>query len=429
MSEDRTNCGQDTRNRNSRLTDGGPSDGQRMFQPLADAVILDLTRLLPGAYCTRLLAEYGAEVVKIEEPTHGDYAREIPPYDRGWSYRHTMDNFDKLSVCLDLKADDGVDIFRDLVVEADVLVENFRPGVMDRLGIDYETVSSWNETIVYCSISGYGQTGPYRDLPGHDLNYLSVAGIVALTGQSEGPPAVPGGMFADVSAGVHGALGVLAGVLERERTGYGEYVDISMTDVSLAPLLPHLAVSLGAGEPPRRGAGRYLGSPCYDVYETGDGAYLSIAAMEPKFWERLCDAIDRPDLIPLHPTDDRAERDTVREALETAFANRSRDEWLSRLREADVPVAPVNEVDEVIANEQIQARDMITDVPHPEGGTIKTTGHPINYGNELQPPDEPAPAIGEHTTQILGELGYTKQQVADLAADGVIAGVDTREGE
>lgn len=392
-----------------------------MFEPLANVVVLDLTRLLPGAYCTRVLGEYGAEVVKIEEPTDGDYARQIPPFNRGWSQRHAMDNFDKLSVGLDLKADEGVDVFEDLVQSADVVVENFRPGVMARLGIDYETLSSWNDSVVYCSITGYGQTGPYRDLPGHDLNYLGVAGIVGLTGRGGGPPAIPGGMVADASAGVHAALGVLAALLERARTGSGEYVDVSMTDVSMAPMLPYLAQYLSTGDPPRRGRGRYLGSPCYDVYEASDGAYLSVGALEPKFWENLCDAIDRSDLVSSHLADDPEERNRVREALESVFARRPREEWLDDLHAADVPAAPVNAVEEVVRDSHVQERGMIVDVPHPEGGSVETTGHPLTYGSELRPPGAPAPALGEHTSQLLGDFGYDETELAELHRRGVIA--------
>lgn len=394
------------------------------FEPLSDTVVLDLTRLLPGAYCTRLLCEYGAEVVKIEEPTDGDYARNVPPFNRGSSQRHVMDNFDKLSVGLDLKSDAGVSVFKDLIQSADVVVENFRPGVTARLGVDYDTVSSWNENIVYCSITGYGQTGPYRHLPGHDINYTGVAGLVGLTGRGDGPPTVPGGMIADVSAGVHAALGVLAALLEHARTDAGEYVDVSMTDVSMAYVLPYLAQYFATEDPPTRGRGRYLGSPCYDVYEAGDGAYLSLGALEPKFWKNLCEAIDCPDLVPLHLTDDPEEQNHVRRTLESVFARRSRESWLEDLHAADVPVAPVNTVEDVASDPQIKEREMITEVPHPAGGGSETTGHPINYGSDLRPPNAPAPALGEHTSQLLEELGYEEEELAELHRRDIIVDPD-----
>jgi len=391
-----------------------------MFRPLNDAVVLDLTRLLPGAYCTRLLSEYGAEVVKIERPDGGDYVRDIPPEYNGWSYRHMMDNFDKLSVALDLKEADGLTVFKTMVREADVIVENFRPAVTSRLGIDYDSVSSLKDDIVYVSISGFGQTGPYRDLPGHDINYLSVAGILGLTGEATGPPTIPGGMFADASAGVHAALGTLAALLERERTEQGEYVDVSMTDVSLAPMLPYLAQYLGTGKSPKRGQGRYLGSACYNVYEASDGAYLSIGALESKFWERLCQAIDRPDLTDSHLLSDSAERMRVREELASTFATRKREDWLEVLHEANVPATPVNDVDDIPEDEHIQARDMFQIVPHPEHGSVRAIGHPMKFGSTLRDPENPAPALGEHTNQVLKHFGYDEETIDELHRKGVV---------
>lgn len=361
--------------------------------------VLDLTRLLPGPYATQLLADLGAEVVKIEAPETGDYARQMPPRtDDGTGAIFAAVNRGKQSVVLDLKTDDDTAAFYRLLEDTDVVIEGFRPGVADRLGVDYETVREHAPGIVYCSLTGYGQDGPYSDRAGHDLNYVGLSGLLEMTrADPESPPQIPGYPIADMAGGLSAAFGIVSGLLSRELgNGTGTYLDVSMTD---AVVSFSQAVSLPAllGDEPRPGESLLTGGlPWYDVYESADGAHVTIAALEKRFWVAFCEAIDRPDLESVHGTADSAERDALRAELESIFADRTRAEWAG-IAGPDVPVEPVLSPTEALEHPQIDARGMVR---RPRAGTeYPAIVSPITADESTG--REGVPDHGEHTDAVL----------------------------
>jgi len=339
--------------------------------------VLDLTRLLPGAYCTLLLADMGAEVVKVEEPGSGDYMRWTPPLVDGQSALFDALNRDKKSVALDLKTPAGRDTLLRLVETADVLVEGNRPGVMERLGLGWNVLHERNPRLVMCSITGYGQDGPFASRAGHDLNYMAIAGALGLNGPRDGPPVPLSVQVADVGGGgVQGAVAILGALVGVQRGGEGRHVDISMTDGAVSWLALVFAAR-AAGERVARGDQRLGGRfACYRVYECKDGRFYSVGALEPKFWAALCDAIGRPDLVERQYAED---METQRE-VERTFATRTRDEWEGVLSRVDACCEPVLELDEVASHPQIAAR-----------GVLARTGR--------------GPRLGEHTEEILKGVG------------------------
>lgn len=385
------------------------------FTPLNDIRILDLTRLLPGPYGTQLLADLGATVIKIEEPETGDYLRELTTDQgvgpRGMSYFFEYVNAGKQSVGIDLKTEAGRDVFYRLVEEADVVVESFRPGVVDRLGVDYDTVAEFNEGLVYCSVSGYGQNGPYRDRSGHDINYLAVSGILGLTGSADGPPVVPGTLIADLAAGAFLAISVLGALVD----GTGEFIDVSMTDVATTWTLPYMHEYFATESAPTRGTTPHQKHPSYNVYATKNSGYIAIGCLEREFWANLCRAIDREAYIEDHLTNDEDRRDEIRSDLEAVFRERSREAWVEYLTDQGVPVAPVNELSEVADDAQIAARDVVV------GEELSRFRFPTVFGGDFAIADEQAPLLGEDTASILRGVGMSRERIDSLAADGIIA--------
>jgi crotonobetainyl-CoA:carnitine CoA-transferase CaiB-like acyl-CoA transferase len=381
--------------------------------------VLDLSLQLPGPFCTMMMADYGADVVKIDEPSprvRNPFAAEEPgtgPLDRYL-------NRGKRSVTINLKAEEGKAIFLRLAVAADVVVEGFRPGVVRRLGIDYDAVSAVNPGVVYCSISGYGQYGPMRDVPGHDVNYLSYAGVLGLCGGKDGDPTLLPVQVGDVFGGSMMALsGILMALLARQRTGRGRSVDVSMTDGAMASLAISASAWLGGGMPQERGVLPLTGMfPCYEVYRCADGGYLSIGALEPWFWKALTSALGREDLAGLqYATGDEGEG--VKEELRSLFRVFPRDEWVKRLAGIDACVSPVLSLPEAFGHPNAAARRMVVDVESPLGGTDRQPGVPIKMDGVPESPRR-APRLGEHDDEILAGLGYTDERIADLRAKGVI---------
>lgn len=357
------------------------------MRPLDGLVVLDLTRLLPGAAATMQLANFGAQVIKIEEPKHGDYARTIPPYLEGEGAVFHMINRGKKSVALDLKSDTGRAALLKLAETADVLVESFRPGAMARLRLGYETLRARNPRLIYVSITGYGQHGPLADLAGHDINYLALGGALDLNGASGGPPTIPGIQIADLAGGAMQAVtGVLLALAARARTGRGQAVDVSMVD-GVAWLLPVvLGLYAATGEPPARGGGLLTGRyACYRVYEAADGRWIAVGALEPKFWQALCRALECEQFIP----DQFAEgprREEIIAGLARIFRMHTAEDWFERLRPADACVTPVRNVAEVAAHFGLSRGDSViaprlSDTPGRLGG--------------------PPPRLGEHTRAVL----------------------------
>lgn len=390
-------------------------------QPLRGVRILDLTRLLPGPYATQLLGDLGAEVVKIEEPTVGDYYRDVEPRIDADSWIFAMLNRNKKSVALDLKDDRGVAAFFELVESADAVIEGFRPGVVERLGIDAETVREHNDSIVYCSLTGYGQTGPYEQRPGHDLNFVGIGGLLDMTGRSDGAPVIPGLPVADFAGGMATALSVMFGLFQSATTGEGSYYDLAMTDVVVSWMTLYAPFVFDeAAEPPERGgtleAGKY---PCYGVYETADGEHVTLAAMEYKFWEAVCrelglERFENPD--DHFPEGDRA--DEVRAALAERFAERTRTEWLDRIDPTEIPVAPVNDASEVWTDPQIDHRGMVTTMPT-DDGPMPAVDTPIRPAGCEATVRSGHPERGEHSRDLLAELSLTEDELEALFADGV----------
>lgn len=383
--------------------------------------VLDLTRLLPGAFCTQLLADYGADVLKIEQPGEGDYNRQFAPINKKESGSFLLLNRNKRSLTLNLKATEGRDIFIRLVREADVLVEGFRPGVMKRLGLDYEALRQHNHRLVYCSISGYGQDGPMAKASGHDLNYMAMTGALQLFGTPQSGPIVPGLSIADVGGGsLMAAFGIVAALNGRGRTGEGQFVDISMADGLVTWLCYHAADYLFSGVEPRGGERPFIGgAPCYNVYRCSDGRYISLGIIEDHFWHRFCDLIERPDLK-AHQWPEGEEACRQHAAIAELFGAESRDTWVARLVGADIPASPVNTMAEAFAEPQLQHRQMLQHLEHPVEGRIPQLGFPIKFSASPGAVRMPPPLLGQHNDAVLASLGYDQHAVTRLREQGVI---------
>jgi crotonobetainyl-CoA:carnitine CoA-transferase CaiB-like acyl-CoA transferase len=382
--------------------------------------VLDLTRLLPGPFCTMFLADFGAEVIKIEETGRGDYARWSPPLLKGVGVRHLIVNRGKKSLTLNLKTPEGKEILLKLARQADVLVEGFRPGVMDRLELGYENLKKENPRLVYCAITGFGQDGPYRDRPGHDLNYISIAGVLGNNGPSDGPPVVPGVQIADLGGAIVALVGILMALLGRERSGQGELIDISMTDAAF--LLGVNAASQYAAlkQNPLRGGERLTGGKaCYQVYRTKDERYISVGALEDKFWASLCRALGRDDLVPELDAPPARQKELIR-ILQEIFLTRSLDEWVQILELVDTCFAPVLTLEEAFRNPQLLSREMVCLSQHPVLGMLTQLGLPIKLKEAPGKINVPAPEIGEHNTEILNSLGYTHEEIGNFRAQGIV---------
>ena len=382
--------------------------------------VLDLSLQLPGPYCTMMMADYGADVVKIDEPiprVRNPFAAEEEP---GTGPVDRYLNRGKRSVTLNLKADEGKAIFLRLAETADVVVEGFRPGVVRRLGIGYDAVSAVNPGIVYCSISGYGQDGPMRDVPGHDVNYLSYAGVLGLCGKKgDGPTLLPV-QVGDVFGGSMMALsGILMALLGRDRTGKGRRVDVSMTDGAMASLALPAASYLGGGVPQERGSLPLTGMfPCYEAYRCADGGYLTIGALEAWFWKALTSALGREDLAGSQYAAG-AEGERAKEALRAVFLTLPRDAWVKKLSGIDACVSPVLDLPEALLHPNTVARKMVLPVESPLGGSDRQLGMPIKFDGVPETPRR-APRLGEHDDEVLSGLGYTEEGIAGLRVKGVI---------
>lgn len=395
--------------------------------PLDGLLVLDLSRLLPGPFCSLLLADFGADVIKVEDTGIGDYARWAQPtYEgpeetaRGAIFLAL--NRGKRSVRINLKTERGREVLLRLVADADVLLESFRPGVMDRLGVGYDRLRERNPRLIYCAITGYGQSGPARDRSGHDTNYLALNGLLGLTGEHGGPPVQSAGQIADIGGGsLMAAVGILLALRERERSGEGQLVDCSMFDGALSWLSMVAAETLATAHAPQRGelplAGRFI---CYRPYECADG-YVSLGALEPKFWQAWCGGVGRGDLI---DSQFDAPGSPAHQAVSEIFATRTRDQWRAFASEYDCCLEPVLGLDEVLDSELVRAREMIVAIDQPGAEQpIRQLGTPIKLSRTpAQPGRAPAPALGEHTDEVLGAIGFSEQEIAALHEEGAVAG-------
>ena len=394
--------------------------------PLAGVRVLDLSRLLPGGFCSMLLADYGAEVLKVEDTGGGDYIRWAAPHYEGAdpsasSALFLALNRNKRSIRIDLKNDRGGEVLLRLVRDADVLLESFRPGVLERLGVGYERLREENPALVYCAITGYGQDGPMRDRAGHDINYLGRNGMLSLSGEADGPPVLAGGQIADIGGGaLMAAFAILAALRERDRSGEGQLVDVSMTDGALAWLAMDAARYLCSGVGPRRGKQQLSGALiCYRPYACSDG-WVTLGALEPQFWQAWCRGVGREDLI---ESQCEGPGSNAHREVERVFAARTRAEWESFAAEHDCCLDPVLELDEALASELVRARDMVAEVAQPGTDGIRVLGVPVKFsrtpGDAAQ---APAPAIGEHTREALSAAGYDDDAIAELERCGAVLG-------
>ena len=377
--------------------------------PLAGIRILDLTRLLPGPVATLHLADLGAEVIKIEDPQVGDYARTLGTGQGEDSAYFRMINRNKQGLRLDLKKPEGVEVFMRLAREADVIIESFRPGVMDKLGVGYAAIAAVNPKIAYCSISGYGQDGPYKDLAGHDINYLGYAGVLDQIGSAGGNPAIPNFQIADLLGGaLTAAMGILAAVIEAQRTGQGRYIDVSMTDSVLAHTYFSMLRLNDAGQSAPRGTDLLSGGlPCYATYRCADGKHMAVGALEGKFWKTACEVLGRPEWLK------RQWDASLLGELAELFAIRPRDEWASLFAAVDCCITPILSPEEALANEQLSARQMVLNV---DGLTqfappLKMSGFEFSIR-------QPAPKAGEHNMAILAAAGYSADEIERLESAG-----------
>jgi alpha-methylacyl-CoA racemase len=393
---------------------------------LAGVRVLDLSRLLPGGFCSLLLADFGAEVLKVEDTGMGDYVRWSPPYHEGAddsakSALFLALNRGKRSIRLNLKEEGGREVLLKLVREHDVLLESFRPGVMERLGVGYQRLREENPGLVYCAITGYGQDGPYTARSGHDMNYLGLNGLLGLTGDAGGPPVQSAGQIADIGGGaLMAAFAILAALRERDRSGEGQLVDVSMFDGSLAWLAMVAAAYLaGDGASPGRGdlelAGRLI---CYRPYACSDG-WVTLGALEPKFWQAWCRGVGREDLI--EKQFDRPGSEAHAE-VERIFLERTRAEWHEFAEQHDCCLEPVLGLDEALESELVRARQMVVELDQPGTDGVKLLGVPVKLSRTPGAPAGPGPSLGEHTDEVLAGLGYSREEIAALKESGAAAG-------
>jgi alpha-methylacyl-CoA racemase len=370
--------------------------------------VLDLSRLLPGGFCSLLLADFGADVIKVEDMGMGDYVRADEPAFQAL-------NRGKRSIRVDLKSEAGREAFVRLVRTADVVLESFRPGVMDRLGVGYERLRAEHPRLVYCAITGYGQDSPYAQRAGHDMNYLALTGLLGLTGEPDGPPIQAAGQIADLGGGaLMAAFGILAALRERDRSGEGQLVDVSMTDGALSWLAMVAARHLAGGRPPRRGEDQLAGGLiCYRPYRCVDG-WVTLGALEPKFWKAWCDGVGRPELAEQQFAP--VGSDTHR-AVEAVFAERTRDEWKAFNDEHDCCLEPVLGLDEALASELVRAREMVVEV---DG--VRLLGTPVKLSRTPADPTRAGgPGLGADGDAVLAEAGYTPAEIAALREGRAVA--------
>ncbi len=395
------------------------------MRPLDDLFVVDLSRILSGPVCTMVLADMGAEVIKIEPPPIGDDSRQWgPPFIGGISTYFISANRNKKSVGLNLKSPEGRQILWKLIERADVLIENFRTGVMDRLGFGYEAIAKANPRTVYCSISGFGHTGPYRDRPGYDVIAQGESGMMDLTGYPDGPPTKVGASLADVVAGLYAVQGILLALLARHRTGQGQHVDISLLDGMVSTLTYQALIYLSTGRSPKRMGSRHPSIVPYECFEAKDG-YVNIAVTNQKQWENFCRALGFPELS----TDARFEEMKARLAhyhelrpiIERVISKMTRAEAITLMSEVGIPAGPINTVGEILEDPHLHAREMIVELTHPDYGPLRVLGMPIKLSGTPAVVQNAPPRFGEHNQEVLTMLGFDEEAIERLLKAGVVS--------
>jgi len=388
-----------------------------MTLPLEGIRILDLSRLLPGPYCSMLLSDLGAEVIKFEQPGVGDYMREMIPE------IFMSVNRNKKSVTLSLKSEKGKEVFYRMVEKSDVVLEGFSPGVTERLGVDYGKVSKINPMIVYCSISGFGQDGPYRDRPGHDINYLGVGGVLSLPGRVGEPPSRPGIPVGDLSSSMFATVSILAALMARDKMGKGQYIDVSMTDSIVSWMSVRAGGYLTKGKLPKVSEMSHM-SPANDIFETKDGKKITVGALEEHFWENLCKVLGLEELFNDTRYSTHKKRvengKEISEKLRSVFLKKTRDEWLQKIEKARVPCGPVYTMEEVFSDPHIIHRGLVQEIDDPKLGKIKQVPFPVKFSETPAEVKSPPPEMGEHTEKVLLAFGYSREEIEDLKRENVV---------
>jgi len=392
-----------------------------MLGPLASLKVLDFSTLLPGPFASLLLADMGAEVLRIESPTRMDLLRVLPPHDQGVSASHAYLNRNKRSLALDLKQPEALEVIKQLLQDYDIVLEQFRPGVMERLGLGYEALKAINPKLIYVSITGYGQTGPYKDRAGHDINYLALAGLASYTGHADSGPLPLGMQVADIAGGsLHGVIGLLAAVIARQQTGQGQHLDVSMTDCVFSLNAMAGAGYLACGEEPGREEQMLNGGSFYDYYRSRDGRWFSVGSLEPAFMKQLCAALGLEELETLGLSPEPALQQALKNALRIEFETHDFAELCALFATLDACVEPVLSLSEAVRHPQLKARALVTEVPRGDGTTQAQMACPLKFSDGLPEPRHIGAAIGQHTDQVLRELGYSAERIAELRRARVV---------
>ncbi|WP_339543666.1 CaiB/BaiF CoA transferase family protein [Pseudomonas sp. RA_35y_Pfl2_P32] len=392
-----------------------------MQGPLASLKVLDFSTLLPGPFASLLLADMGAEVLRIESPTRMDLLRVLPPHDQGISASHAYLNRNKRSLALDLKQPAALEVVKQLLQDHDILLEQFRPGVMERLGLGYEALKAINPRLIYVSITGYGQTGPYKDRAGHDLNYLALAGLASYTGRADSGPLPLGFQAADIAGGsLHGVIGLLAAVIARQQSGQGQHLDVSMTDCAFSLNAMAGAGYLACGVEPGREEQVLNGGSFYDYYRSRDGRWLSVGSLEPNFMQQMCTALGHPGLAAQGLSPKPEQQRALKEALQIEFEKRDFSDLCALFAEVDACVEPVLSVAEAVAHPQLKARQLVAQVPRGDGSSQAQMACPLKFSEGLPEPRHIGAKLGAHTRQVLSELGYSEQRIDELRRAKVI---------
>jgi crotonobetainyl-CoA:carnitine CoA-transferase CaiB-like acyl-CoA transferase len=387
---------------------------------LSQIKILDLSRLFPGAFCTLMMADLGAEVVKIEEPGKGDYSRWEEPFLDSNSYYFLALNRNKKSIRLDLKKKEGQEIFYKLAADADVIIENFRPGVTQRLGIDFQNIKDINPRIVYCSITGFGQDGPYNQLVGHDINFISLSGLLSLSGLPGSKPVLPPLLIADLSVANSAAVSILAALQERNVSGQGQYIDSSMFDSTIFSMILLIGKYFVDNKQSVAGELNYSGGLlCYNVYETKDKKYMSLGAVEGKFWKKFCSLIRKEELLEFQNAHLETNPEVFKQ-LEEVFKQKTQSEWVELFEGEDVCCTPVKTMEELLNDPHVLYRKMITEVFHPQLGKVKQIAFPGKLSKTPAVYRRYPPALGEHGIEILKGIGYSLREIEQFEKDEII---------
>ena len=392
--------------------------------PLDGIKVLDLTRVLAGPYATMLLGDLGAEIIKIEQPGTGDESRNFGPFKNGFSLYFMSVNRGKRSITLNLKTERGQAIFKQLLAHTDIVVENFRPGTMKKLGLDYDTLKTEHPSLIYAACSGFGQTGPYAQQGAYDMIIQGMGGIISITGEPEGPPVRVGTSISDITAALFTTIGVLSALHHRNETGKGQFVDVAMLDSLVAVLENAVVRYFATGEAPKPLGARHPAITPFEAFASADG-HVIIALGNDTLWAKFCEHVNRQDLISderFRTNADRTENHAeLFPILSEIMSQRTTDDWIDALGKIGVPCGPINAMDKVVSHPQVQAREMITRVAHHITGAVEVPGVPIKLSETPGNVDAPAPSLGEHTTEILTDiLKMSPNEVAALKQDGVI---------